>query len=30
MVDQDTYIRELGDGATIRETVFGRPTLKWK
>jgi hypothetical protein len=28
MVDQDTYIRELGDGATIRETVFGRPKLK--
>jgi hypothetical protein len=28
MIDQDTYIRELGDGTTIRETVFGRPTLK--
>lgn len=28
MIDTDTYERELGDGSTVRETVFGNPVLR--
>lgn len=28
MVDDDSYVRKLGNGQLIRETVFGQPKLK--
>jgi hypothetical protein len=28
MIDVDTYERKLTDGTTVRETVFGKPSLK--
>jgi hypothetical protein len=28
MVDEDTYTRKLSNGIMLRETVFGKPTLK--
>jgi len=28
MVDEDSYVRKLGNGQLIRETVFGKPALK--